>query len=101
MQAGLRRGCWNGGWRNGPSLTQGTGFFRGNPVEGSLHLQLAPLWGQSCPGSLHPQSDSCPARKIFRLLCLGLLWVLMGVGVLQGPQMSQLWVGGAEPGMGT
>lgn len=101
MQAGLRRSCWNGGWRNGPSLTQGTGFFRGNPVEGSLHLQLAPLWGQSCPGSLHPQSDSCPARKIFRLLCLGLLWVLMGVGVLQGPQMSQLWVGGAEPGMGT
>lgn len=36
------------------ALVQKIEFIRGNCVEGSLHLQLDPLWGESCPGSLHP-----------------------------------------------
>lgn len=49
-----------------------------------------------------PQTDSCPERKTFRLLCLGLLWVSVGAGVLQGPPPPDVpAVRGAEPGVGT
>lgn len=49
-----------------------------------------------------PQTDSCPERKTFRLLCLGLLWVSVGAGVLQGPPPPDVpAVRGAEPWVGT